>query len=83
MLRGRTRFNDIARTIGVNPRTLRERLRELEQEGVVARRVLGIMPPSVEYTLTCKGRALETVFNALSKWGRRNGWSRPAIENKF
>ncbi len=69
MLHGRTRFNDIARAIGVNPRTLRERLRELEQEGMVARRVVGIMPPNVEYTLTCKGRALEAVFEALGIWG--------------
>jgi DNA-binding HxlR family transcriptional regulator len=70
MLGGRTRFNDMARCLGVNPRTLRERLRELEQEGIVARTVISQMPPIVEYTLTPKGRALETVFQSLSDWGR-------------
>jgi DNA-binding HxlR family transcriptional regulator len=75
LLSGQTRFNEIARQIGINPRTLRERLKEMEEEGVVKRRVLCQMPPSVEYTLTDKGRALENVFKSLAEWGMR--WLEP------
>jgi len=71
LLRGQTRFNEIAREIGINPRTLRERLRELEQDGVVARRVISMMPPNVEYTLTEMGTSLGPIFAALAAWGMK------------
>jgi DNA-binding HxlR family transcriptional regulator len=71
LLRGQTRFNEIAREIGINPRTLRERLRELEHDGVVARRVVTMMPPNVEYTLTEMGNSLGPIFTALSDWGMK------------
>ncbi len=75
LLDGRARFNDIARAQGINPRTLRERLRELEEEGVVTRTVVSLFPPHVEYALTEKGRALNGVFEALAAWGL--AWMRP------
>lgn len=75
LLDGKARFNEIARTIGVNPATLRERLRALEAEGVVTRRVLSVMPPHVEYALTPKGQALNGIFEALADWGRT--WMEP------
>ena len=78
LLRGQTRFNEIAREIGINPRTLRERLRELEQDGVVTRRVISMMPPNVEYTLTEMGASLGPVFAELSAWGLK--WIEPPIE---
>lgn len=75
LLEGKKRFNEIARINGINPRTLRERLRELEDEGVLSRTVVSAMPPNVEYALTDKGRALSGIFNSLSEWGRR--WMKP------
>ena len=75
LLDGRKRFNDIARAQGINPRTLRERLRELEEEGVVTRTVLSAIPPHVEYDLTEKGRALNGIFQALAQWGM--AWMKP------
>ncbi len=75
LLDGRARFNDIARAQGINPRTLRERLRELEEEGVVTRTVVSLLPPHVEYALTEKGRALNGIFEALAQWGI--SWMRP------
>jgi DNA-binding HxlR family transcriptional regulator len=70
LLDGKKRFNEIARRNGINPRTLRERLRQLEEEGVVQRTVVSAMPPNVEYALTDKGRSLNAIFEALAEWGK-------------
>ncbi len=78
-LLGKTkRFNEIAREIGLNPATLRERLRALELEEVVTRTVVSAMPPHVEYALTEKGQALNCIFEALADWGRT--WMKPKGE---
>ncbi len=68
LLGGARRFNEIAREIGLNPVTLRERLRALEEEEVVTRTVVSVMPPHVEYALTPKGQALHGIFEALTEW---------------
>lgn len=70
LLTGTRRFNEIAREKHLNPSTLRERLRELEDQGVVERTVVSAMPPNVEYKLTPKGQALSGVFESLDAWGR-------------
>ena len=54
----------------LSDRLLSERLKELEAEGVVERRVLDGSPVRVEYSLTEKGRALEPAVRALKQWGR-------------
>ena len=78
-LLGKTkRFNEIAREVGLNPATLRERLRALEEEEVVTRTVISAMPPHVEYALTEKGQALNCIFEALAEWGRT--WMKPKGE---
>src|SRR5579884_4479995 len=70
LLAGPRRFNEIAREIGVNPRTLRERLRQLEEQQVVDRRVVTESPPNVEYSLTAKGMALSGILDEIAVWGR-------------
>ena len=71
LLLGKKRFNEIGHALGgVNPRTLRERLRGLEEEGIVQRTVLSTIPPWVEYELTDKGRALSDVMDAMARWAR-------------
>ena len=75
LLGRKKRFNEIAREIGLNPATLRERLRALEEEAVVTRTVLSTMPPHVEYALTPKGQALNGIFEALADWART--WMKP------
>jgi DNA-binding HxlR family transcriptional regulator len=47
---------------------LSERLRELEEEGIVVRQVLPETPVKVEYALTDKGRALEEALGAIGHW---------------
>ncbi len=75
LLGGTKRFNEIARALGLNPATLRERLRALEEEEVVTRTVLSAMPPHVEYALTPKGQALNGIFESLADWGIQ--WMKP------
>lgn len=75
LLGGTKRFNEIARALGLNPATLRERLRSLEEEEVVTRTVVSAMPPHVEYALTPKGLALNGIFESLADWGKT--WMKP------
>ena len=75
LLGGTKRFNEIARALGLNPATLRERLHSLEDEKVVTRTVISAMPPHVEYALTPKGLALNGIFESLADWGKT--WMKP------
>jgi DNA-binding HxlR family transcriptional regulator len=52
----------------VPPRTLTERLRELEQAGVLERRLVDASPPYAEYRLTERGRRLAPVLQAMGAW---------------
>jgi DNA-binding HxlR family transcriptional regulator len=72
LMSGKRRFNELAhRCGGVNSRTLRERLRVLEEEEIVVRQVVNTIPPWVEYELTEKGHALNSVIESIAAWGRR------------
>ena len=64
------RFNEIARELKINPRTLCQRLRDLEEAGIVERNVISEMPPNVEYRMTEKGQALNQILDSLEDWGR-------------
>jgi DNA-binding HxlR family transcriptional regulator len=67
---GEVRFNAFIETVpGISPRMLAERLRDLERAGLIERRVLPqTSPPSVEYHLTSRGRALEPLVEALRRY---------------
>jgi DNA-binding HxlR family transcriptional regulator len=66
---GAVRFNEFREAVGtIPPRTLAVRLTELEQAGVLERRVIASRPPRVEYRLTEKGRRLEALVEALQRW---------------
>ncbi|MGA2470283.1 MAG: helix-turn-helix domain-containing protein [Solirubrobacteraceae bacterium] len=63
---GEVRFNAFIDSVqGISPRMLSERLRDLEHAGLIERRVIPDSPPSVEYHLTPRGRALEPLIEAL------------------
>lgn len=78
LLSGIKRFGDLRDTIpDLSDRMLSERLKELEVEGIVARIVFPETPVRIEYHLTPKGCALETVMNAILAWA--DEWlARPA-----
>ena len=63
---GATRFNEFRQAVGgVPPRTLTDRLRELEAAGVLERNVVDASPPYAEYRLTERGRRLARTVQAL------------------
>ncbi|MEN3341213.1 MAG: hypothetical protein V7644_617 [Actinomycetota bacterium] len=70
---GPRRFSQLERSCcGISPRTLAERLRALEQEGMIARQSYAESPPRVEYELTSKGEALLPIIDAMREFG--HGW---------
>jgi len=72
LLDGPLRFHELAERLEVvSDRMLSERLKELEQEGVLERRVFPDAPVRVEYRLTEKGRDLGPVIAALQVWSAR------------
>ena len=56
----------------LSDRLLSERLKELEAEGIVERRVLDGSPVRVEYSLTPSGQALEPALRALKQWAHEH-----------
>ncbi|WP_239103646.1 winged helix-turn-helix transcriptional regulator [Microbispora corallina] len=73
LLLGPKRFSDLERGMpGINARILAQRLRELEDAGVVRRRRLGPPVSGMVYELTEWGADLETVIAHLGRWGRRS-----------
>ena len=80
LLLGPKRFTDLrAGLLGASPNVLAQRLRELEQAGVVRRRKLGPPAGVWVYELTAWGHDLEPVILALGRWGSRSP-SVPAAE---
>ena len=69
LMGGPHRFSEILDSVPrLHDRVLSERLRELEAEGVVKRRVYPEIPVRIEYELTEKGRDLEKVVNEFHRW---------------
>ena len=75
LLAGPRRFSELAAAIQVSERVLSERLKELEDAGVVDRKVHPDPPVRVEYKLTSKGEALSVVVDAIASWADR--WVEP------
>jgi DNA-binding HxlR family transcriptional regulator len=66
---GASRFNELKQAVGdIPPRTLAQRLLELEQAGVLERVVVDARPPRVEYRLTDTGLRLRAVVEAVASW---------------
>ena len=73
ILNGNTLFNEIKKALpGIAPNLLSERLKYLEEEGLISVELYSEHPPRYRYTLTKSGEELEHVFNALIIWGSNN-----------
>jgi DNA-binding HxlR family transcriptional regulator len=73
LMDGPLRFSEVKQLVpDLSDRLLSERMKELEAEGIVERRVSDAAPVHVEYALTSKGRALEPAVRALKSWA--NSW---------
>lgn len=69
---GAIRFNEFRQAVGdIPPRTLTQRLVELESAGILERVVIDARPPRVEYRLTVEGHRLRAVLDALAAFAGR------------
>lgn len=66
---GTLRFSQLQKLITATPRMLTLQLRELEQDGLVERKVYAEVPPKVEYSMTDLGRSLMPILTAMRDWG--------------
>ncbi|MEQ3747597.1 MAG: helix-turn-helix domain-containing protein [Henriciella sp.] len=68
---GARRFSDFeAALTGIAPNTLSNRLKMLEDHGVVERKIYGSHPPRSEYHLTEKGQDMRPIIVAMRNWGK-------------
>jgi DNA-binding HxlR family transcriptional regulator len=66
---GTHRFGELRHEIaGISPKMLTQKLRELERDGIVARRIYASVPPKVEYSLTPLGGTLIDLLDAIRIW---------------
>jgi DNA-binding HxlR family transcriptional regulator len=66
------RFGELSRLLGgISARTLTRQLRELEDDGLISRKVHEQIPPKVEYSLTPLGQELQPVLQAMHTWGEK------------
>ncbi|HET6924955.1 MAG TPA: helix-turn-helix domain-containing protein [Candidatus Saccharimonadales bacterium] len=69
---GSKRFCELEKSVGnINPRTLSQRLDDLEAHGIISRKSYAEVPPRIEYSLTKKGKDLIPVLKAMSVWGNK------------
>jgi DNA-binding HxlR family transcriptional regulator len=70
---GKKRFGELQRSLpGISPKTLSQRLKELEKDGIIIKKVFVEVPLHVEYSLTEKGKSLRGVFRSLENWGNKS-----------
>lgn len=67
---GKKRFGELQKLLGtISPKTLSQRLFELEKDGIVKKKIFAEIPLHVEYSLTTKGESLKSIFETMAKWG--------------
>ena len=80
---GERRFSELARSLhGISPKTLSERLKRLEESGVIERECFAEVPPRVEYSLTDKGVALLPVIDCMRAFGRQWLADEPCLDDR-
>ena len=68
---GTLRFSELRRAMeGCTQKMLTQQLRELEQDGIVLRKVYPQVPPKVEYSLTPLGRSLLPIVESMCQWAK-------------
>lgn len=74
---GTKSFGEILARMGsISQKTLTNQLRELENDGIITRKIYAEVPPRVEYSVTEKGRTLFPILKAMCDWGWRNAEDR-------
>lgn len=78
LMEGTKRFGELKKSIGTaSQKVLTAQLRDMEDKGLLTRKVYAEVPPRVEYTLTETGYSLKPILDSMVAWGtdyqRRNG----------
>ena len=77
---GTKRFGELRKALhNISPKTLTVRLRELEEHGVITRKVYPTIPPAVEYSLTEKGQDLKAMITEMMIWSKK--WKNTHSDN--
>jgi len=70
LLTGKKRYSELQRSlVGISPKVLAERLRFLEDEGLIEKTVYPVVPPHTEYRLTQRGLKLRAIIAAMARFG--------------
>lgn len=71
LLGGTKRFGELKKSVtGITQKVLTSKLREMEELGLLERKIYPQIPPKVEYTLTDIGYSLRPVLESLKEWGK-------------
>lgn len=72
LAKGPQRFCELERSLaGISPRTLSQRLDDLEKYGIIRKKSFAEVPPRTEYSLTAKGQDLIPVLRQMAAWGTK------------
>ena len=67
---GTLRFSEFKKIVtSATPKMLTHQLRELEQDGLITRKVYPVVPPKVEYSLTPLGQSIRPILESMYAWG--------------
>ena len=70
LFEGTRLFGELEKSlVGISPKTLSSRLEQLKHDGLINKTVYPQVPPKVEYSLTTKGRSLQTIIEDMRAWG--------------
>lgn len=78
------RFSDLLRGInGISQKMLTQQLRQMEQDGLIFRKVYPEVPPRVEYSLSAVGWSLQPILESISVWGKNYLVTKGMEQDKF
>ena len=69
--------------MGISPKVLTQKLRELERDGIITRQIYASVPPKVEYRLTPLGRTLIDLLDAIRVWAETHIESVLASQSEY
>lgn len=70
LMSGTKRFGELKKSInGISQKVLTQNLRDMEEDGLVERKIYAEVPPKVEYSLTETGYSLKIILDSMNRWG--------------